>query len=180
MPLDSPIHNLRGIPRFNAAETCSSTRATNNDTPKIRKLNISARVKKPKYPDVFVVIYNRYGRRWRPRIRKEAAEFSALSLCPIAEPIAPHKSISRDLVAREQTADVSLLHGAFFVIIPKRWGVIMATKDRSAKVETIRDCKDCPAPDNQEMAFRLLANFMCTESNYPSATSKRLKRPAST
>jgi len=23
MPLDSPIHNLRGIPRFNAAETCS-------------------------------------------------------------------------------------------------------------------------------------------------------------
>jgi carbon-monoxide dehydrogenase medium subunit len=22
MPLDSPIHNLRGIPRFNAAETC--------------------------------------------------------------------------------------------------------------------------------------------------------------
>ena len=23
MPLDSPIHNLRGIPRFNPAETCS-------------------------------------------------------------------------------------------------------------------------------------------------------------
>jgi type I restriction enzyme R subunit len=25
MPLDSPIHNLRGIPRFNPAETCSSS-----------------------------------------------------------------------------------------------------------------------------------------------------------
>ena len=51
----------------------------------------------------------------------------------------------------------------------------MATKHRSAKVETIRDCKDCPAPDNQEMAFRLLANFMVTESNYPSATCRALE-----
>ena len=25
MPLDSPIHNLRGIPQFNPAETCSKS-----------------------------------------------------------------------------------------------------------------------------------------------------------
>ena len=31
MPLDSPIHNLRGIPRFNPAETCSNMSVSVSD-----------------------------------------------------------------------------------------------------------------------------------------------------